>query len=232
MSTTIRSTVTAVSLSVVVAAAALAGFALADDGNATAATVTSPQDGTTSPPGAPAPTKQPAADPGALLDAGQMPRVNEVQAWRVATAAATFVGFDPEVLGATDIARRDFEMPGGKAASVVLRFADEASAEAAYADVLDVTKADLRDALPAGGTLLYGPGETVTVEATAGQAAFSSIIYKDDPAGEEGWFEWVGAVQLGDTVSVVAWRVAGTDASYEVDPTIAALQAASEALAR
>ncbi len=56
--------------------------------------------------------------------------------------------------------------------------------------------------------------------------------YKDHPASDEGWFEWVGAVQHGNRVSVVVWRVGGADASYNVDPTIAALQAARAALAR
>jgi hypothetical protein len=228
MSTTIRSTITAVSLSAVVAAGALAGFALANDDTATAVTVNSPKNGSTSPPG----DKPVAALDRALLDAGHMPRVNEVQSWTVVGNAATYVGFDPDDLGATDTARRDFAMPGGKAASVVLRFADEASAKAAYEDVLSTDKADLEAGLPAGGELLYGPGKRVKVDVADGQAAFSSIIYKDDPASDEGWFEWVGAVQHGDTVSVVVWRVGGTDASYEVDPTIAALQAARTALAR
>jgi len=228
MSTTIRSTITAVSLSAVVVAGALAGFALANDDTATAVTVTMPKSGSTSPPGA---TPVVAPDR-ALLDAGRMPRVNEVQAWTVAADEATFVGFDGDDLGATDTARRDFSLPGGKAANVVLKFADEAAAKAAYGDIVISDKAYLQAGLPAGGDLLYGPGERVTVKVADGQAAFSSIIYKDDPASDEGWFEWVGAVQHGDAVSVVVWRVAGADASYDVDPTIAALQAARTALAR
>ncbi len=228
MSTTIRSTLTAVSLSAVVAAGALAGFALANDDKATAVTVNSPKSGSTSPPG----DKPVVAPDRALLDASQMPRVNEVQTWTVANDEATYVGFDAADLQATDTARRDFTMPGGKASNVVLRFADDAAAKAAYDDIVTSSRADLKAGLPAGAELLYGPGEQVTVDVTDGQAAYSSIIYKVDPACDEGWFEWVGAVQQGDSVSVVVWRVAGTDASYEVDPTIAALQAARTALAR
>ena len=228
MSTTIRSTITAVSLSAVVVAGALAGFALANDDKATAVTVTSAKSSSTSPPG----DKPVVAPDRALLDAGQMPRVNELQAWTVAADEATFVGFDGDDLGAADTARRDFALPGGKAANVVLKFADEASAKAAYDNIVTSDKAGLEAALPAGGELLYGPGERVTVNVVDGQAAFSSIIYKDDPTSDEGWFEWVGAVQHGDTVSVVVWRVGGTDASYDVDPTIAALKAARTALAR
>jgi hypothetical protein len=228
MSTTIRSIITAVSLSAVVAAGALAGFALADDNTATAVTIDTPKSGSTSPPG----DKPVVALDRALLDAGQMPRVNEVQSWTVVGDAATYVAFDADAVGATDTVRRDFAMPGGKAANVVLRFTDEASAKAAYDDVLSSDKADVEAGLPAGGELLYGPGEQVKVDVADGQAAFSSIIYKDDPASEEGWFEWVGAVQQGDTVSVVVWRVGGTDASYDIDPTITALQAARATLAR
>ena len=228
MSTTIRNTLTAVSLSAVVAAAALAGFALTNDDSVSAVTVTTPKDSTTSPPGA-SPTVAPDR---ALLEAAQMPRVNEIQKWSVADDEATFVGLDATDLGATGAARRDFALPGGKAAHVVLTFADEVSAKAAYSDIVTGDKADLEAGLPAGGELLYGPGEHVAVKVADGEASFSSIIYKDDPASDEGWFEWVGAVQHGDTVSVVAWRVAGADASYDVDPTIAALQAARTALAR
>ena len=233
MSTTIRNTFGAVSLSAVVAAAALAGFALANDDTATAATITDTKSGSTSPPGTKPATAEPAIDAdGALLDANQMPRVNEVQTWSVAGGEASFVGFDHDDLGATDTVRRNFQMAGGKAANVVLTFADEASAKAAYADIVTSDRAALKAGLPAGGELLYGPGERVAVEVADGQAAFSSIIYKDDPALEEGWFEWVGAVQHGDTVSVIAWRVGGNDASYDIDPTIASLQAAHTALAR
>jgi hypothetical protein len=228
MSTTIRSTIVAASLSAVVAAAALAGFALANDDSATAVTVTNTKDATTAPPGSPPGV---AADQ-AVLGAGQMPRVNQVQTWTVAADKAEFVGFDGNGVGATDTARRDFQMAGGKSANVVLTFTDEAAAKAAYDAIVTSDKAELKAGLPAGGELLYGPGERVAVKVADGQAAFSSIIYKDDPASDEGWFEWVGAVQHGDTVSVVAWRVAGADASYDVDPTIAALQAASTALAR
>ena len=228
MSTTIRSTITAVSLSAVVAAAALAGFALANDDSATAVTVTNTKDATTAPPGSP-----PGVASGkALLGAGQMPRVNEVQTWTVAPDEAPFVAFDGKGLGATDTARRDFQLAGGKSANVVLTFADEAAAKAAYDAIVTTDKTEPKAGLPSGGQLLYGPGERVAVEVAEGQAAFSSIIYKDDPASDEGWFEWVGAVQHGDTVPVVVWRVGGTDASYDVDPTIAALQAASTALAR
>lgn len=228
MSTTIRSTLTAVSLAAVVAVAALAGFALSNDDSAAAVTATPTKAATTAPPGV-APAFAPTV---ALLDAGQMPRVNQIQKWTVATDEAFFVGFDAKNLGATDTARRDFSLPGGKAANVVLQFADEASAKAAYGDIVGTSKVDLEAGLPVGGQLLYGPGKRIAVQVADGQASFSSIIYKDDPAGDEGWFEWVGAVQRGDTVSVVAWRVSGADASYDVDPTIAALQAARAALAR
>lgn len=239
MSTTIRNTITAVSLSAVVAAAALAGFALANDDTATAVTITDTKSGSTSPPGAKPATARPATAEsaidatGALLDAHQMPRVNEVQSWTVAGGEASFVGFGHDDLGATGTVRRNFEMAGGKATNVVLTFADEASAKAAYDDFITSEKADLEAGLPTGGELLYGPGERIAVEVGDGaQAAFSSIIYKDDPALEEGWFEWAGAVQLGDSVSVIAWRVGGNDASYDIDPTIASLHAAHTALAR
>jgi hypothetical protein len=228
MSTTIRSTIAAVSLSAVVAAAALAGFALANDDSATAVPVTQTKDATKAPPGSPPGV----ASDRALLGAGQMPRVNSVQTWTITPDKATFVGFDGKGLGATNAVRRDFQLAGGKAANVILTFADETAAKAAYGAIVTSDKADLVAGLPAGGELLYGPGERVAVKVEDGQASFSSIIYKDDPASDEGWFEWVGAVQHGHTVSVVAWRVAGADASYDVDPTIAALQAASTALAR
>src|SRR5687768_3576449 len=147
MSTTIRSTVTAISLSAVVAAAAVIGFALANDDSATAVTVTQTKPATTAPPGS-----RPAVAPDqALLGAGQMPRVNEIQTWTVANGEATFVAFDGTGLGANDTARRDFAMPGGKSANVVLTFTDEAAAKAAYDDIVTSTKADLEAGLPAGG---------------------------------------------------------------------------------
>ena len=176
-----------------------------------------------------------AVDPNdALLRAAQMPVVNEVQDWqRVATRTGRFTRFQRgplAALGATDKARRDFVLPGAQATNVVLTFDDAAEAAQAYAAVRAWRQHTDRK-VPDGGRLLY-TGRTKAVTVRSGVASYFDVAYKVDASALEGTFEWVGVTQRGASVSIVVWRVGGQDASYEVDPTVAALKAANAKLGR
>ena len=176
-----------------------------------------------------------AVDPNdALLRAGQMPVVNEVQDWaRVATRAGRISRFQPApltALDANDKARRDFALPGGQATNVVLTFDDTAEAAQAYAAVRSWRQHTDRK-VPDGGRLLY-TGKTKAVAVSSGVASYFDVAYQLDDSALEGTFEWVGVAQRGATVSIVVWRVGGQDATYDVDPTVAALKAANAKLAR
>ena len=176
-----------------------------------------------------------AVDPNdALLRAGQMPVVNEVQDWtRVAARPGRISRFQPApfaALGANDKARRDFALPGAQATNVVLTFDDPAEAAQAYAAVRAWRQHTDRK-VPDGGRLLYA-GKTKAVAVRSGVASYFDVAYKLDDSALEGTFEWVGVTQRGATVSIVVWRVGGQDATYDVDPTVAALKAANAKLAR
>ena len=176
-----------------------------------------------------------AVDPNdALLRAAQMPVVNEVQDWqRVATRTGRISRFQPApfaALDANDKARRDFVLPGAQASNVVLTFDDAADAAQAYAAVRSWRQHTARK-IPDGGRLLY-TGKTKTVAVRSGVASYFDVAYKVDDSQLEGTFEWVGVTQRGATVSIVVWRVGGQDASYDVDPTVAALKAANAKLGR
>jgi hypothetical protein len=153
----------------------------------------------------------------ALLRANQMPVVNQVQDWsRVATRHSRVSTAQPEALSAlgfTDKARRDFAIAGGRATNVVLTFADAAAAADAYAQLLFTDK-----------------NKPVTVE--QGRGSYLSFVFKSDKTSDEGTFEWVGVTRRGTAVSIIDWRVNGSDATYDVDPTIASVQAANVKLAR
>jgi hypothetical protein len=170
----------------------------------------------------------------ALLRANQMPVVNDVQDWsRVATRHSRVSTAQPEALSAlgfTDKARRDFAIPGGRATNVVLTFADKAAAVDAYAEV-KAWRQHTGDNIPAGGQLLFtSKNKPVTVE--QGRGSYLSFVFKSDKASDEGTFEWVGVTRRGTAVSIIDWRVNGSDATYDVDPTIASVQAANIKLAR
>jgi len=170
----------------------------------------------------------------ALLRANQMPVVNDVQDWsRVATRHSRVSTAQPEALsglGFTDRARRDFAIPGGRATNVVLTFADEAAAADAYAEV-KAWRQHTGDNIPAGGQLLFtSKNKPVTVE--QGRGSYLSFVFKSDKTSDEGAFEWVGVTRRGTAVSIIDWRVNGSDATYDVDPTIASVQAANIKLAR
>lgn len=176
-----------------------------------------------------------AVDPNdALLRAGQMPVVNEVQDWariddrhrRVSTAQPDKL----KELGFIDRARRDFALPGGEATNVVLTFADSESAKAAYAEIKGWRR-HTGDNIPAGGRLLFTSDNT-PVDVDKGRGAYFSFVFKTDQDALEGTFEWLGVTRRGTAVSIIDWRVNGQDATYEVDPTIASVQAANAKLAR
>ena len=170
----------------------------------------------------------------ALLRANQMPVVNDVQDWsRVATRHSRVSTAQPEALSAlgfTDKARRDFAIPGGLATNVVLTFADKAAAVDAYAEV-KAWRQHTGDNVPAGGQLLFtSKFKPVTVE--QGRGSYLSFVFKSDKTSDEGTFEWVGVTRRGTAVSIIDWRVDGSDATYDVDPTISSVQAANSKLAR
>jgi hypothetical protein len=170
----------------------------------------------------------------ALLRAGQMPVVNDVQHWsRVATRHRRVSTAQPEplsALGFADKARRDFAIPGGQATNVVLTFTDAAAAADAYAEV-KAWRQHTGDNIPAGGQLLFtSKNKPVTVE--QGRGSYLSFVFKSDKTSDEGTFEWVGVTRRGTAVSIIDWRVNGSDASYDVDPTIASVQVANIKLAR
>jgi hypothetical protein len=188
------------------------------------------------------PTRSPAVttvvdpnDPhGALLRADQMPVVNDEQHWaRVATRHTRVSRSQTGALSDLNSvakARRDFAEPGAQATSVVLTFADPAKAMAAYADVKAWRK-HTGDRIPSGGKLLF-TGAATPVDVSAGSGSYFTFVYKTDRSAFEGTFEWVGVTRRGAAVSIVAWRVNGADANYDVDPTIAPVQAANAKLAR
>jgi len=170
----------------------------------------------------------------ALLRANQMPVVNDVQDWsRVATRHSRVSTAQPEALSAlgfTDKARRDFAIPGGRATNVVLTFADKAAAVDAYAEV-KAWRQHTGDNIPAGGQLLFtSKNKPVTVE--QGRGSYLSFVFTSDTTSDEGTFEWVGVTRRGTAVSIIDWRVDGSDATYDVDPTISSVQAANSKLAR
>jgi hypothetical protein len=201
----------------VVAGAVVAAPALAVDGAPDAGRTTS------------------AVDPNdALLTKTQMPVVNEVQDWkrvpvrhrRVSTAQPTAL----TSLGFEDKARRDFALPGAESTDVVLTFADAAAAREAFAEI-KAWRRHTGDNVPAKGELLYTSKQT-PVAVPEGRGSFFAFVFKSDTRSEEGTFEWLGVTRRGAAVSVVAWRVGGTDATYEVDPTIASVKAANAKLGR
>jgi len=176
-----------------------------------------------------------AVDPNdALLRAGQMPVVNDVQDWkRVAVRHSRISTAQPEALtslGFTDKARRDFTIPGGQATSVVLTFADAAAAKDAYAEV-KAWRQHTGDNVPAGGQLLF-TGRNTPVDVQQGRGSYLPFVFKTDKNADEGTFEWVGVTRRGAAVSIIDWRVNGQDATYQVDPTIASVQAANVKLGR
>jgi hypothetical protein len=170
----------------------------------------------------------------ALLRAGQMPVVNDVQDWkrvpvrhgRVSTAQPGALSS----LGYAGRARRDFSIPGGRATTVVLTFADPAAAKDAYAEV-KAWRQHTGDNIPAGGQLLF-TGQNTPVDVQQGRGSYLPFVFKTDTNADEGTFEWVGVTRRGAAISVVDWRVNGQDATYQVDPTIASVQAANMKLGR
>lgn len=169
----------------------------------------------------------------ALLKAAAMPVVNEVQDWRRVATRSTRVSTAQPVglgaLGATDRARRDFALPGGQASSVVLTFDTRDEASEAYATVRSWRK-HTGDRVPAAGRLLF-TGKHVPILVESGRGSYFSFVFKRDRSSEEGTFEWLGVTRRGTSVSVVAWRIDGQDATYDADPTIASVKVANVKLA-
>ena len=170
----------------------------------------------------------------ALLRAAEMPEVNEVQDWERTQRRPGRVSLSQDdsfrSLGAEQIARRDFgiDFTTSLASNVVMTFDTAAEAKSAYQEVKG-WRQHTGDNIPDQGRLLYtGPGVPVTVE--QGRGLYYSFVYKLDEDEQEGVFEWVGVTRRGTAVSVVAWRVGGQDATYEVDPTIASVERANEKL--
>ena len=209
----------------VLALATVAGTAVADSAAAATAPTTGPAATT---------VVDPNDTNGALLRADEMPVVNDEQHWaRVATRHTRLSRSQPASLaslGFTDKARRDFAEPGAQATSVVLRFADAATAKAAYGEIKAWRK-HTGDRIPSAGKLLF-TGDATPVDVPAGRASYFTFVYKTDRSAFEGTFEWVGVTRRGAAVSIVAWRVNGADATYDVDPTIASVQSANTKLAR
>ena len=198
-----------------VVTAALAGTAVAGEGSpAVVTTAVDPND--------------------AVLTKSQLPKPNQEQRWsRVAVRHTRVSNAQPtalKALGFEDKARRDFAIAGGEATSVVLTFADAAAAQDAYAEIKG-WRSHTGDNVPAGGQLLYTSKNT-PVEVEAGRGSYLAFVFKSDKNADEGTFEWLGATRRGSAVSLVAWRIDGQDATYEVDPTIASVQTANAKLAR
>jgi hypothetical protein len=209
----------------VLALATVAGTAFAGSVGATTAPTTSPVATTAVDPNDPH---------GALLRADQMPVVNDEQHWtRVATRHTRMSRSQTGPLSDLSFvtkARRDFAEQGAQSTSVVLTFADTANAKAAYAEVKAWRK-HTGDRIPSAGKLLF-TGDAIAVDVPTGRASYFTFVYKTDRDADEGTFEWVGVTRRGAAVSIVAWRVNGADATYDVDPTIAPVQTANAKLAR
>jgi hypothetical protein len=204
-----------------------AGVALGVAGPATAAS-TAGASGTS-------PSATTAVDPNdGLLRASQMPVADQVEDWaKVARRTGRVSTAQPEPLSsldATRAARRDFAMPGGSATSVVLTFGSKFDATMAFREVR-TWRWHTTDNIPPEGRVLYtGPHVWIPVE--KGRGSYFQFVFKDDAAAVEGTFEWLGVTRRGKAVSIVAWRVGGTDATYEVDPTVRSLEIANRKLAR
>lgn len=174
-----------------------------------------------------------AVDPNdALLTSAKMPVVNQVQNWRRVPVRHTRVSKAQPAplkeLGFQTKARRDFALPGAQATNVVLTFAEVDQASAAYAEIKS-WRQHTGDNVPAAGALLY-TSTNMPVDVEKGRGSRFAFVFKGDKAAEDGTFEWLGVTRRGAAVSVVAWRVGGTDATFEVDPTIASVKAANVAL--
>jgi hypothetical protein len=170
----------------------------------------------------------------ALLRAGQMPVVNEVQDWtrterrrgRISNAQTESL----RELGATDIARRDFALPGATGSSAVLAFDSVVDAKAAYREIKS-WREDTGANVPDEGRLLFTePLRSISVD--EGTGAYFGFVFVEEEDAVEGTFEWLGVTRRGADVSVVAWRVGGTDATYEVDPTLRSVRLANKKLAK
>jgi hypothetical protein len=171
----------------------------------------------------------------ALLRASQMPRVDQernlVRVARREGLVSTAQPGPPSDLGATAVARRDFIVPGttSTATNVVLTFASKFAATQAFREVR-TWRQHTTDNIPPEGRVLYtGPHTWVPVE--KGRASYFQFVFKGDAASVEGTFEWLGVTRRERAVSVVAWRVGGTDATYLVDPTVRSLKIANRKLA-
>lgn len=206
-----------------------AGLALGVVGPASAATAVDPTDTNVA--------AATAADPTtALLRASQMPKIDQERSLvRVARREGLVSNAQPgplSDLGATALARRDFAVPGttSAATSLVLTFDSAAEAADAYAEVRSWRR-HTGDNVPAGGRAGYTSRHTpVSVE--SGRGSYFSFSFMSDRSSVEGTFEWLGVTRREKSVSVVAWRVDGTDATYLVDPTVRSVKIANRKLAR
>lgn len=170
----------------------------------------------------------------ALLHVSHMPEVNTVQEWaRVPTRRGRVSTAQPEPLsslGALGRARRDFALPGASATNVVLTFRSKFAATMAFREVR-TWRQHTTDNIPPEGRVLYtGPHTSVPVE--KGRASYFPFVFKTDAAADDGTFEWLGVTRRERAVSIVAWRVDGQDATYDVDPTIRSVKIANRLLGR
>ncbi len=224
MTLSLRRRTSAVAATAVVLAAGLALATMAASSAASAQGVTGAR-----------PRTATAVDPSrALLHVSHMPLVNQVQDWtRVARRTGRVSTAQPEplsVLGATRTARRDFALPGASATNVVLTFDSKFDATMAFRQVR-TWRWHTTDNIPPGGRVLH-TGAHVWVPVEEGRGSYFPFVFKLDAAADEGTFEWLGVTRRERAVSIVAWRVDGQDATYDVDPTIRSLEIANRRLAR
>ena len=171
---------------------------------------------------------------GALLRADQMPVVNDQQHWaRVATRHTRVSRSQTGALSDLNFvakARRDFAEPDAQATSVVLtlptRRRRRRRTPRSRPGASTPATASRRPA-----SLLF-TGDATPVRHAGRARVVLHVRLQDRPKCLQGTFEWVGVTRRGAAVSIVAWRLNGADATYDVDPTIAPVQTANAKLAR
>ena len=172
----------------------------------------------------------------ALLRASQMPKIDQARSLvRVARREGLVSNAQPgplSDLGATALARRDFAVPGttSAATSLVLTFDSKFDATMAFREVR-TWRWHTTDNIPPEGRVLY-TGAHVWVPVEKGRGSYFPFSFMSDRSSVEGTFEWLGVTRREKSVSVVAWRVDGTDATYLVDPTVRSVKIANRKLAR
>ncbi len=117
-------------------------------------------------------------------------------------------------IGATQIVRRDFRLPGMSAVHLVARFPDELTATQAYS-VLEAWLRECAGRLEEQGYQGKPPGG-FTATTGGSTAGFAVLFYGPVPGQpDSSYLEPQALVRTGDTLSWVVWHQIGQDYNYE-----------------